>query len=277
MSIPDQLVSYQKFTGNPIRNYVTPRWVFDQTLPYPAHPRHSELIRHYDEAYEVHFRALEVLQLAVMAQSKDSANQQKLSEVSRCQVQVSASREKLAEAEKELRDFNSHTPEQRISLIEEEITRLEEQLLEAHAAESDYTQTLLDDPEANRQKLERLVHGYRGTEAEYSSEQLAKLRVLRGKVRSIEGDILNHQRDIALIRALVIEQENKATLQAAMDEVLPRFAESCIQLSLAWAEVKNIAAKHNVRVYEDIRIPKQATFRHSDGAYSPASININWK
>lgn len=268
--IPESLVSYGT-ANNGTSGSRLPKW----TINFPHHPRRTELIQQYETARLKYHESIEVLQFSITRQSQ-LTDSQKAVEIDGCQQRVEVAREELQQAEQQLRNFNDRTPEQRIGLIQLELGDLQVQLLDAHAAEQEYTNQLINDPNLNKRKLERLVFGHTGVEAEYSAEQLNELRLLRGRVQSIQGKIINAQRDVERIRELVAQEQRKAQIQTAMDVALPKFNDACTRFNDAWAELQSVAAEHGIRVVcRALQIPSEATFKQSNNPYEGNStINI---
>lgn len=149
MSIPDQIVSYSQFISQ--RRDLPespPQWVHEQRLSYPHHPKHSELISAYSQAKEHYDTAVRALQFGINRCLSEPGNPQVDESIKRSQQQVEAAEKALKQAEQTLQEFNNHTPEQRIALYEAEIASLEVELMEAHAVEHEFTENLLNDPNA---------------------------------------------------------------------------------------------------------------------------------
>lgn len=274
----DHLVMYQKMTsskryGNP----PLPDWVRKQNLSYPHHRQHSELIEAYSKAKKQYDESVEVLQSAYQRRWQDPENPQRSESVKQCQQQVEETKKVLEQAQEALQEFNDHSPEQRIGFYEAEIKEWETQLVEARRAEQEYTEAMLNDPTAARKRLERQVNGYSGAEAEYSSEQLSKLRSLKAEVRSIEVEILNCLRDIQRIHELVAQEERSSQIQAIMDAAVPKFNEACAGLAVALAELQSLAAQHDIRVISEynLQLPTKAKFKQSNSPIEgDSTINI---
>ena len=138
-----------------------------------------------------------------------------------------------------------------------------------------YVQSLLDNPDIQRRRLERQVRGEGSSE--YSSEQIAELRRLSSEVKSLEGKILNCLRDIQLINQLVAQEERKAQIGAVMDAALPKFNDACAGLHQAWLELQSIASEHGIRVNtQALKIPTEAVFNPGENSpYGrPASVTL---
>lgn len=271
MSI-DHIVGYEKMSGKKY-NSPLPSWVYEQKLAYPHHPRHSELIKEYERTKKQHDESVELVQSAYQRKWRDSENARLLQSVEQCQHHLEEAQKVLASAEEALREFNSHTPQQRICLYEVEIKEWEVQLVEARRAEQEYTKQLLDDPDAAAKRLERMVNGYSGEKVEYSAEQLSKLRSLKNDVESIEAKILSLQRDIQRIYELVSQQECQARIQAMMDVALPKFSGACARLAEAWGELQSLAAEHDIRIVSqhNLQLPTGAKFKQSNSPYEGVS------
>ena len=277
MSI-DHIVAYQKMTSS--KRYgdpPLPDWVYKERLSYPIHPHHSELIEEYKKTKKQREESAEVLRSAFERQWKDPENSRLVEFVKQCQQHLQQAEQALSSAEQTLREFNNHTPQERIDLYEAEIREWETQLAEAQKAEHEYTEAMLNDPDAARKRLERMVNGYSGEKAEYSTEQLSKLRSLRNNVESIELKILNAQRNIERIYELVAQEECKARVQSAMDLAIPKFSEACARLAVAWEELQSLATEHSIRVVSphNLQIPVGANFKQSNAPHeAPSSIYI---
>lgn len=274
----DHLVMYQKMTSSKRYNDPPlPGWVRKQTLSYPHHPKHSELIEAYSKAKKQYDESVEVLQSAYQRRWQDPENPQRSESVKQCQQQVEETKKALEQAQEALREFNDHTPQQRIDLYEAQIKGWETQLVEARRAEQEYTKQLLDDPNAAARRLDRMVNGYSGEKAEYSPEQLGQLGSLKNNVESIEAKILNFQRDIQRIQELVAQEERKSQVQAIMDAAVPKFNEACAALAVALAELQSVAAQHDVRVISEynLQLPTGAKFKQSNSPIEgDSTINI---
>ena len=106
MSIPDHSVMYQRMTSaNTRHNDSLPDWVYKQALNYPPHPKHWELVQQYQQAYTAYCKSTEIVRYALTSQLKDPTDNQKLAEVDRCQKLAEQSKQELARADQELRDF----------------------------------------------------------------------------------------------------------------------------------------------------------------------------
>ena len=270
----DHIVMYQKMTSN--KRYgdpPLPDWVYKQTLNYPRHPKHSELIGVYTEAEKQYGEWVEVLQSAYQQKWQDPENAQKSESVKQCQQEVEEARKALWQASEALREFNNHTLEQRISLYETEIKEWKTRLAEAQKAEEEYTKQLLNDVDAAARRLERMVDGYSGQKAEYSESQLSKLRSLKNEVESIEAKILDCQRDIQRIHELVDQSERSSQLQATMDAALSKFNKSCAKFGETWGELQSLAAEHDIRIVNqnNLEIPLEATYRQINNPYEGGS------
>lgn len=268
----DHIVMYQKMTSNKRYGVQLPDWVYQEKFNLPAHPKRSELIGQYKEAKQQHDEWVEVLQ----SKWRDEQPQSPQS-VMQCQQQIEQTRKALEQAEEALRQFNDHTPQERIRLYEVEIKGWETQLVEAQKLEQQYIKDLLDDPDAAKKRLERMVNGHCGTQVEYSSEQLEQLRLLKNDVELIELKILNSQRDIQRIHELVAQQEHKAQIQAIMDAAVPKFNEACAALAVALAELQSVAVEHDVRVISryNLQLPTGAKFKQSNSPIEgDSTINI---
>lgn len=271
MSI-DHIVGYEKLSGKKYKPLV-PDWVYQQSLNYPHHPRHSELIEEYRIAKQQYDESVEVLQSAYQRKWQDPENPQRVESVQQCGQKVESALSALESAQQILQEFNNHTPEQRIEFYEVEIREWQIQLLEAQETEQQYTKHLLDDPDAAAKRLERVLSGYTGQKAEYSPEQLGQLRSLKNNVESIELKILNCQRDIERIHQLAAEQEHKAQVQAIIDVALPKFNKTCVKFSEAWGELQSLADEYGIRVVSphSLELPKGAKFKQSNAPHEGRS------
>lgn len=271
MSI-DHIVGYEKMSGKRYDSPL-PNWMYEQKLAYPPHPKHSELIGVYTEAKKQYDESVEILQSSFQRKWQDPENPQKSESANQCQQQQQEFRKALELAEETLRKFNNHTPMERVALYNAEIKEWETQLAEVQRAEREYIKELLDDPNAAAKRLERMVNGYSGEKAEYSPEQLSKLRSLKNDVETVEGQILSLQRDVERIRQLAAEQERKAKIQATMDAALPKFNEACARFVEAWEELQTLADEHGIHIVspQNLQIPKQAIFRQTNKPHEGAS------
>ena len=147
------------------------------------------------------------------------------------------------------------------------------QLAQAQKAQQEHTEAMLNDPDAARKRLERMVNGYSGEKAEYSPEQLSKLRSLKNDVESIELKILTLQRDVERIRQLAAEQESRLQIQAIMDAAIPRFSEACVKFAEAWEELQSLATKHSIHVISphNLQIPTGAQFKQTNSPHEGRS------
>jgi hypothetical protein len=262
MTSIDQLVGYEqvKRRNTPQRESL-PDWV-SEGFPFPLHPQYKVLLDAYQQAKAQHVEAVGVVQFAVQRRVENPDVQHSKESLEECRKEEERTRKALSDAERSLRDFIRHSPKERIKLIEAEIANLESDLVDAIARESEYTQRLLSDPHLARARLDRILRGHSGESVEYSPDQLAELRSLRGTVEELQGKILNFQRDIGQIQRLVLEQERKQEIQAAMDVALLKFNQVCTDFADSWAELQNVAGKHGLRFdATDLRAPLGATFQ----------------
>lgn len=242
---------------------IMPSWLYEQKLSYPHHPKHSELIANYQEAERKYSSAISVLQSA-FARKREVANEtpQLLESIKRCGERVEQSEKELAVAKKALLDFNNHESETRINLYKSEISVLEEELKQATAAESLYISELLEDPDVQRKRLERQIRGEGSSE--YSSEQMSRLRQLRGKIESIQGKIFSLKHDIQRVRQLVAEAELSANRQAVMNEIVSQFSEACKVFQDSWNRLVTVAIEYDVDINScNLKVPQEATFVES--------------
>lgn len=261
--IIDQLGAYtlQREQNRPGGCSRLPDWAYEQKFPYPHHPQFRQLAEQYKKAKGRHDESVETLQFAYTRRWENPGTPQNPGSINECKRQIEQSEKELHKAEQALKEFVSHEPNQRIALYESEIANLEAQLLNAHAKENEYTTRLLDDPDAAKKRLERLVNGFSGSRAEYSDEQLAELRSLKNNIQSLEGQILNCQRDIQFIIKLASEEERKAEIQTAVNLVITEFDQCCDALTQAMKKLEVIALEHKIRLIKgDLRAPASATF-----------------
>lgn len=270
--VVESLASYGK-ANNTMTGSRLPDWIHEETINFPPHQRRTKLVEEYKVARLKHCESIEILQFATTtSQLTDS---QKVVEIEACQRRVELAKQELQQAEEQLWDFNHHTPQQRAELIELQVAELEAELLKVRVLEQEYVSRLVNDPDANKRRLERLVFGHTGLQAEYSAEQLSQLRSFRDRVQSIEGRIVNFQRDIERIRELVAQEQRKAQIQMAMDVVLPKFNDACTRFNDAWAELQSAAAEHSIAISHNLQIPSEATFKQSNNPYEGNStINL---
>lgn len=269
----DHLAVYQKMTSNKRYSAPLPDWVRKQRLDYPHYDKHSELIEAYSKAKKQYDESVEVLQSAYQRRWQNPENPQRSESVRQCQQQLESALSALESAEQALRQFNDHTPQQRIELYESEIGELQGELAKAKHLEQNYIQQMLNNPDAAKKRLERMLEGYSGEKAEYSDEQISDLRSHTRKVESIELKILNSQRDIQRIHQLVIQEEHKAQIQATMDAALPKFNKACARLAEAWGELQSLAAEHDIRIVSqhNLQLPTEAKFKQSNSPYEGVS------
>lgn len=256
-----------------------PSWVNQQRYAYPHHVKHLELINSYSSTLESHQKYQHYLQLAVSARLKiNPSNVEPSFDEKNYADRLIEAKEELDQAEQELLAFSNHLPEERIALHQSGIDRLLPLLEQAKAAEHEYTTQLLNDPSAAKKRLERMVHGYQGLEAEFGSEHLEQLRSLRTAVELIEREIKNHKNDIETIHLLVAQAEQRAKIQAKMDVVLPEFSRACADFSKAWAELEIICDEHQIEFYDELpKIPSSASFSQKVNLNdNPSTLILKW-
>ncbi len=256
-----------------------PAWVYQQRYRYPQHDQHSQLIDAYKKAAEKHAWQVEVLQSAFKRRCQKGYQEtvQTAKSLEDCKQQEQEAKEGLNQAVVALQTFNNHTPEERIAVYEAEIAQFEIELMEAHASEHAFTEKMLNDPNAARARLDRMLQGRTGDKAEYSQQDLSELRCLKNVVESLKSKIWKHQRDIQNIRELVSEEERKAAVKAIMDEVLPRFDDACAKFEQALSDLIDAASEHDVRVNaQNLKIPKQAIFREGTYYHGQSTISIEF-
>lgn len=260
MTSINQMATYSRqLTRNTPSRSCLPDWVH-KGFPFPPHPQQSALIAAHQEAEAQHADAVETVRFAVNRRIENPSMQDSEESIKECRKREEEAKKVLSKAERELREFINHTPQQRIKLIEVEIQLLNQQLKDARIAEQKYIEELLNDPRAAKARLDRLIDS--SSDSEFSSEQLQTLRSLRGNIQDLEGRILNHQRDVCLINRLVDEQKHKMLIEEAINPVLMEFNQTCARLAESWAELGAIAGQHGIRLdTTDLRAPSRATFQ----------------
>lgn len=249
-----------------------PAWFWKhKEFNYPYHPKGRELTNAFIEAEEKHLGAIEVLKFT-LGHPEVSKNPQAIKE---SEIGIEVAKEVLDRARIELNRFNTQSPQERISLYEVEINQLNSQLEQAKAAEHEYTTQLLNDPDANKKRLQRLVSGYTGLEAEYDPAQLRNLRSLRTAVEEVTAKIRDCQNNILNISNQVAELDKRAEVKAAIKKVLPQFNQACEQMLKAWKELKTVADSQGTELsLNELGIPKEAIFSESTSPYQKTSVKI---
>ncbi len=122
----DQMAGYmrQQQRNTPGSSRLLPDWI-GEGFQFPPHPKERELIGVYERACSTYLGWCEISRSAVVSQMDDPNNEQKANESSRCLQQSQQAKKALADAERSLKQFVSHSPEERITLYESEISDLE--------------------------------------------------------------------------------------------------------------------------------------------------------
>lgn len=262
MSSIDQLVGYEQVKRrNTLRLETLPDWI-SQGFPFPLHPQYKVLLDAYQQAKAQHVEAVGVVQFAVQRRVENPDVQHSKESLEECRKEEERTRKALSKAERELQNFVDHSPAERIALYEAEVAQLEISLLEAHAEEQKFIEELLSDPNAQRSRLDRIVHGYTGMEAEYTPQQITQLRSLRGNIEETQAAIIGARRNIEDIRRLTLEQQRREEARAAIEPVLTQFNECCNSLLESLKQLDAISSRHGFRLIKpnDLHIPTSAVF-----------------
>lgn len=275
MSI-DQLHGYGHFQRMRQQNTrVYPRWSYEPRYHYPEHPRYRELLDNYEKACDNYESAFKTVKFVVEQRVKPDykKTEEKDREFEKYKLREKEAVEAIGEASKALRAFQDQTPDERISLLQSEIDELQIQLEDAQKAEQNFTQKMIDDPNATRARLERILQGYSTQQAEYDPQQLAELRSLKSEVESLKSKIYNRQRDIYDINRLVEQEDKKAQLKAQIESVLPPFIEACNNFNKALEDLINAAIENKIQIYTgNVKIPKTAIFKEPTYSYENGNI-----